>query len=40
MVLVVPNGDVEDHTRSPQYYDGTFIYLKKLGFLKSEEIEH
>lgn len=32
MVLVVPSGDVEDHTRSPQYYDGTFNYLKEIGF--------
>lgn len=32
MVLVVPNGDIEDSTRSPQYYDGTFNYLKEIGF--------
>lgn len=32
MVLVVPSGDIEDHTRSPQYYDGTFNYLKEIGF--------
>ncbi len=32
MVLVVPNGDVEDRTRNPQYYDETFIYLKEIGF--------
>ena len=32
MVLVVPNGDLEDSTRSPQYYDGTFNYLKEIGF--------
>lgn len=32
MVLVVPNGDIEDHTRSPQYYDETFRYLKEIGF--------
>lgn len=32
MVLVVPTGDTEDHTRSPQYYDGTFNYLKEIGF--------
>ena len=32
MVLVVPNGDTEDATRSPQYYDGTFDYLKQIGF--------
>jgi DUF2075 family protein len=32
MVLVVPTGDTEDHTRSPHYYDGTFNYLKEIGF--------
>lgn len=32
MVLVVPEGDVDDHTRSSQYYDGTFGYLKEIGF--------
>ncbi len=32
MVLVVPNGDPEDHTRIPQYYDGTYAYLRKIGF--------
>lgn len=34
MVLVVPNGDAEDSTRSPQYYDGTFNYLKEIGFVE------
>ncbi|MFH2135922.1 MAG: DUF2075 domain-containing protein [Pseudomonadota bacterium] len=32
MVLVVPNGDVDDHTRNPQFYDGTYNYLKEIGF--------
>ena len=32
MVLVVPEGDTDDHTRSSQYYDGTFDYLKEIGF--------
>jgi DUF2075 family protein len=32
MVLVVPEGDVEDHTRRSQFYDGTFGYLKEIGF--------
>jgi hypothetical protein len=31
MVIVVPEGDVEDATRKPEYYDGTFEYLKSLG---------
>lgn len=32
MVLVVPEGNVDDPTRNPQFYDGTFGYLKKIGF--------
>ncbi|MEO8331689.1 MAG: DUF2075 domain-containing protein [Gallionella sp.] len=32
MVLVVPEGDVDDHTRRSQFYDGTFGYLKEIGF--------
>lgn len=32
MVLVVPEGDAEDPTRSSQFYDGTFGYLKEIGF--------
>lgn len=32
MVLVVPEGDTEDHTRSSKYYDGTYSYLKDIGF--------
>ncbi len=32
MVLVVPEGDVEDHTRNSQYYNGTYSYLKEIGF--------
>jgi len=32
MVIVVPNGDDEDHTRKPEYYDSTFEYLKSIGF--------
>jgi len=31
MIIVVPNGDVEDLTRSPEYYDGTFQYLANIG---------
>lgn len=34
MVLVVPEGDVEDHTRNSQYYDGTYRYLKDIGFVE------
>lgn len=31
MVIVVPDGDVSDHTRKSEYYDSTFEYLKNLG---------
>lgn len=31
MVIVVPNGDPEDHTRKAEYYDSTFNYLSSLG---------
>lgn len=31
MVIVVPNGDDEDPTRNPNYYDETFEYLKSCG---------
>ena len=33
MIIVIPNGDVEDATRNPEYYDGTFNYLKQLGLV-------
>ncbi|HUX91838.1 MAG TPA: DUF2075 domain-containing protein [Gallionellaceae bacterium] len=32
MVLVVPEGDTEDHTRNSKFYDGTYDYLKAIGF--------
>lgn len=31
MVIVVPQGDADDPTRSPEFYDGTFRYLQSLG---------
>jgi len=31
MIIIVPEGSSEDHTRLPEYYDGTFNYLKSLG---------
>lgn len=34
MVIVVPEGDSEDHTRLPEYYDATFNYLKELGLVE------
>jgi len=32
MVIVVPPGDINDHTRHPDFYDATFEYLKGIGF--------
>jgi hypothetical protein len=31
MVIVVPAGDSTDPTRAPEFYDGTFEYLKSIG---------
>lgn len=31
MVIVIPEGSNEDHTRKPEYYDPTFEYLKDIG---------
>ena len=31
MIIVVPEGNPEDHTRKPEYYDGTYNYLKSIG---------
>ena len=32
MVIVIPTGDSDDHTRKREYYDPTFEYLRKIGF--------
>jgi hypothetical protein len=32
MVIVVPHGNVEDHTRPPSFYDSTYKYLQEVGF--------
>jgi len=32
MVIVVPPGENEDHTRPPSFYDPTFVYLQSIGF--------
>lgn len=32
MVIVIPEGNEEDHTRLPKFYDSTFNYLKEIGF--------
>ena len=31
MVIVIPEGDIEDHTRNPRFYDATFNYLRNIG---------
>jgi DUF2075 family protein len=31
MVIVVPQGDNEDHTRKHEYYDSTYEYLRIIG---------
>jgi hypothetical protein len=31
MVIVVPEGDPDDRTRKPEFYDPTFEYLKSIG---------
>ena len=32
MVICVPEGNPKDHTRLPEFYDSTYLYLKSLGF--------
>lgn len=32
MVIVVPSGDIEDHTRNSEFYDPIFEYLSEIGF--------
>lgn len=31
MIIVVPEGNIEDHTRKSEYYDKTFEYVSSLG---------
>ena len=31
MVIVIPEGNNNDHTRKKEYYDHTFNYLKEIG---------
>jgi len=33
MIIVVPNGDVDDPTRCPEYYDSIYEYLMQIGFI-------
>lgn len=32
MIIVIPEGDIEDHTRQPEFYNSTYNYLKSIGF--------
>jgi len=32
MIIVIPEGNEEDNTRLPEFYDSTFNYLKEVGF--------
>jgi hypothetical protein len=32
MIIVVPHGNTDDHTRMPLFYDSTFDYLSQIGF--------
>lgn len=32
MIIVIPDGNKDDHTRQPEFYDSTFNYLKNIGF--------
>lgn len=34
MVIVVPEGDVEDPTRDPKYYKETYNYLRQIGIVE------
>ena len=31
MIICVPEGNPDDHTRLPEFYDGTYKYLKSIG---------
>jgi hypothetical protein len=34
MIIFVPEGDEKDYTRQKEFYDGTYEYLKKIGFIE------
>jgi hypothetical protein len=38
MIIFVPEGEEEDRTRSPQFYDETFKYLSELGIKQVSEV--
>ena len=34
MIIFVPRGDQQDQTRPPEFYDGTYQYLRRLGIIE------
>tara|TARA_B100000902_G_scaffold59384_1_gene66368 strand:- start:2474 stop:2740 length:267 start_codon:yes stop_codon:yes gene_type:complete len=32
LIIFVPEGDIQDKTRDPKFYDGTYEYLINCGF--------
>jgi hypothetical protein len=40
MVIFIPEGDDEDVTRNSEFYDGTYQYLKEIGFEELGEMEN
>lgn len=32
MIIIIPEGNINDHTRNPEFYNSTFNYLKNIGF--------
>jgi len=39
MVIVIPPGDSLDPTRKPEYYDPTFDYLRRIGFVEIPSVK-
>ena len=31
LIMVIPEGNKDDHTRLPSFYDGIYEYFKKIG---------
>lgn len=36
MVICIPKGDINDHTRLPEFYDSTYNYFKEIGVMEIE----
>lgn len=37
MIIVFPEGNIEDHTRNPEYYNSTFNYLLSFGIIEIKQ---